>query len=108
MIDILNDFIDVHCNKCGIHHNILRKDFVTPIKDYALKSMGDEIEYLWQFRVNCPACNRLNSFDILAYEYPPKFMNWKDHTNYGGSIRMSAIKFGGDIYLSEDIDDEDN
>jgi len=102
MIELASESIDVLCGKCGLRHNILRKDYVKPTLEYFLRSMGDEIEYIWHFRLDCPSCKNLNTFDIFAYEYPPGYMNWKDHTNYTGSIRMSKIKFSGDIDLGDD------
>jgi hypothetical protein len=69
--------------------------------------MGDEIEYTWNFILDCPQCKKYNAFDIVAYEYPPSVMNWKDYIRYTASIRFSDIKFGG-CDGCEDFNNEGN
>lgn len=100
MIYLSNKTIQCLCCNCGVRHQINAESLTK--QTYAKeRSLGDEIEHIWEYTGKCPTCDKHIHFDILAYEYPATAMNWKDFNAVNCSIGFKSIKFHGALGCDE-------
>ena len=72
MLELLNDTINIQCNKCREIINILSNELEPDISwyDHGENGMGTESMYEISHEVECPTCGCEIKFTITGWEYP--------------------------------------
>ena len=73
----------IKCKKCLTEYNILPEDFDGPDAASDERNMGYEIQFSWNYEVNCQNCQNEMHILIEGYEYPQGVFNYEEFTAHG-------------------------
>lgn len=91
MLYLENQNFNILCSKCGKRYDFPSKNI--SLETYTSeRSIGKEIEHFWNYSGKCPSCSFPNFFHIIAYEYPPGILCYKEKHTTNCNIKDYSIK----------------
>lgn len=76
----------IKCKKCHKIHDIFPEDIDEPETNSDERSMGYEIQYIWENEFICDRCKNILKITIEGYEYPVGILNYQEFSTEGCSI----------------------
>jgi hypothetical protein len=78
--------IKIKCKKCQKIHDICPEEIDDPEINSDERSMGYEIQYIWEHELICDRCKNNLKITIEGYEYPVGILNYQEFSSEGCSI----------------------